>query len=79
LKLFPISPDVELNNGQKTAKDHSQVVHITTGTTKIGGDVVPSNLSELVSCCQSVANSLETMEGMDEIDDFYPHTYTPWT
>ena len=25
------------------------------------------------------ANILETMEGIDEIDSFYPHIYTPWT
>ena len=43
------------------------------------GIVVPSHLPKLVSCCQSVANSLETIEGIDEIDDFYPHILTLWT
>jgi hypothetical protein len=40
---------------------------------KIRVDFVPCHLSKLVNCCQSVANSLETMEGMDEIDSFYPY------
>ena len=36
-----------------------------------------SHLSTLVSCCQSVANSLETMEGIDAMDDFYPPYLDP--
>ena len=33
---------------------------------------LPSHLSKLVSCCQSVANSLETMERMDTVDTMDP-------